>query len=278
MKTISILGCGWLGLPLAEYLIMKGYTIKGSTTHQNKLHTLDSLGIKPYKIHLNPLPDTDNLADFMQADALILNIPPRSRQTGISPTFYPEQIQSLIPFIKKSIIREVIFVSSTSVYPKLNREVTELDAIREAHPSIYDAEQILLNTPEFRTTVLRCAGLAGGKRIPGKFFAGKKGLTNGEEPVNQVFRDDVIQVITQIIRMKGLGGIYNLCAPLHPLKKELYTQNAELLGLEPPEFCQTNAPQSFKIINSDKLQRKLHFDFMYANPADFEYEIIPAKF
>ena len=31
METISILGCGWLGLPLADYLIGKGYELKGST-------------------------------------------------------------------------------------------------------------------------------------------------------------------------------------------------------------------------------------------------------
>ena len=28
MESISILGCGWLGLPLAEHLIKKGYKVK----------------------------------------------------------------------------------------------------------------------------------------------------------------------------------------------------------------------------------------------------------
>lgn len=273
MTKISILGCGWLGLPLAEYLVLKGYEVKGSTTQENKLHVLDSVGIKPFLIHLNPMPESKNFSDFLDTDFLILNIPPRSRRTDIPITFYPEQIKNLIPFIKKSQTKEVIFISSTSVYPKLNREVCETDAIREAHPGVYDAEQLLLNTPEFRTTILRCAGLAGGKRIPGKFFAGKVNLTNGEEPVNQVFRDDVIQIIMQIIKMKGLGGIYNVCAPIHPLKKNLYRQNAELLGLTPPEFISPIEPVPYKIINSNKLQEKLHFKFMYDNPEDFEYTI-----
>ncbi|MEZ7854793.1 MAG: SDR family NAD(P)-dependent oxidoreductase, partial [Cyclobacteriaceae bacterium] len=31
---ISILGCGWLGLPLARQLVQQGHQIKGSTTSQ----------------------------------------------------------------------------------------------------------------------------------------------------------------------------------------------------------------------------------------------------
>jgi len=272
MNKISIMGCGWLGLPLAEYLQLKGYQVKGSTTQIHKQSLLSSLEIEPYVIRLNPEPEGDNIAHFFDTDCLVLNIPPRSRRSDIPITFYPQQIQSLIPFLKRSPIKHIIFISSTSVYPKLNRQMFETDAVRNAHSGVFDAEQILLNTPDFKTTILRCAGLAGGKRIPGRFFAGKKNLTIGEDPVNQVFRDDVIHIIAQIIRLNGLEGIYNVCAPKHPLKKDLYRQNAELLGLELPQFIEPEAPISYKIINSDKLQRILRFKFMYENPFEFEYE------
>gem|GEM_PF-4555050 len=46
--TISIIGCGWLGLPLAEFLVQKGYLIKGSTTREEKLDQLKSKGIQPF--------------------------------------------------------------------------------------------------------------------------------------------------------------------------------------------------------------------------------------
>jgi nucleoside-diphosphate-sugar epimerase len=52
MKTISILGCGWLGIPLAETLIQKGFSIKGSTTSANKLSVLQNKGIEPFAISL----------------------------------------------------------------------------------------------------------------------------------------------------------------------------------------------------------------------------------
>mgnify|MGYP003615968040 CR=1 FL=1 len=37
---ISILGCGWLGFPLAQKLIETGYEVKGSTTSESKLEAL----------------------------------------------------------------------------------------------------------------------------------------------------------------------------------------------------------------------------------------------
>ena len=34
---VSILGCGWLGLPLAKSLIEKGFSVNGSTTSVEKI-------------------------------------------------------------------------------------------------------------------------------------------------------------------------------------------------------------------------------------------------
>ena len=42
---VSILGCGWLGLPLAKALIGEGYTVKGSTTTPAKLNLLKEEGV-----------------------------------------------------------------------------------------------------------------------------------------------------------------------------------------------------------------------------------------
>ena len=52
-NKISILGCGWLGLPLAKSLVDNGYKIKGSTTTQDKYQKLVEDGVTPYLIKLN---------------------------------------------------------------------------------------------------------------------------------------------------------------------------------------------------------------------------------
>ena len=51
-KQISILGCGWLGLPLAKHFISKNYEVKGSTTTQEKTQMLADNKISPYLIKL----------------------------------------------------------------------------------------------------------------------------------------------------------------------------------------------------------------------------------
>ena len=75
-KTISILGCGWLGLPLAHHLAQQGYAVKGSTTTPMKLVLLRAEGIEPYLLELDPTVHGDQVEDFFKSDILFLNIPP----------------------------------------------------------------------------------------------------------------------------------------------------------------------------------------------------------
>ncbi len=113
---ISILGCGWLGLPLAEILRDEGHVIKGSTTDPDKLEVLKGKQIDPYLIDLEP--DLNEGADeeFWDADLLILNIPAGRRRDNVE-EFHPRQISAVIEKVKKSSIAFVLFISSTSVYP-----------------------------------------------------------------------------------------------------------------------------------------------------------------
>lgn len=53
MKQISILGCGWLGFPLAKSLLEKGFSINGSTTSVEKIAVLEKAGIHPFLVSLS---------------------------------------------------------------------------------------------------------------------------------------------------------------------------------------------------------------------------------
>jgi 3-hydroxyisobutyrate dehydrogenase-like beta-hydroxyacid dehydrogenase len=48
MTKISILGCGWLGLPLAKAIVENGFSVKGSTTSTDKLTALENAGINSW--------------------------------------------------------------------------------------------------------------------------------------------------------------------------------------------------------------------------------------
>jgi 3-hydroxyisobutyrate dehydrogenase-like beta-hydroxyacid dehydrogenase len=53
MKQISILGCGWLGFPLAKSLHQKGFRVYGSTTSVEKISVFENAGITPFSLRLS---------------------------------------------------------------------------------------------------------------------------------------------------------------------------------------------------------------------------------
>lgn len=232
---------------------------------------MKDVGIKPYLLTLTPEISQLNPDDFFQTDLLIIAIPPKIRHEGQD--FHPAQLKAVIKEIKKHKIRWCIYISSTSVYPNLEREVSEEDTPDPEncrHTAVCEAEKLLQEVEELNLTILRCGGLMGYDRIPGRYFAGKKNLDTGDIPVNYVHRDDVIGVVLEVIRQECWNKIFNVVAPLHPTKKEIFLRNAADFQLEPPTFVATHM-KDYKIVNADKLQKELHFTFRYPDPLEFKY-------
>ncbi|MFK7947804.1 MAG: SDR family NAD(P)-dependent oxidoreductase [Saprospiraceae bacterium] len=276
--TISIVGCGWLGLPFGEYLIEKGLKVKGSTTTAKKLKVLENKGIQPFLIDLKSIvlnkilnqEQLKNIDDFFHTDILYINIPPGRRNPNVL-NDYPKWIQFLIKKCEEFDIRKVIFVSSTGVYPNTNGIVTEAikpEPQTDSQKSIVIAEQLLQRNQHFETTILRPAGLVGGNRIAGRWFAGKQNIKGGNIPINLVHLDDCIGVSYAVIRQDMFGKIFNICADEHPIKGKFYPLQAEKYGFEIPTFLMEQ-PKGFKII-SNKLSKKiLNYKYKRPNPMNF---------
>ena len=279
--TVSILGCGWIGLPLAEYLIDRGVRVKGSTTQTDKLEQLHTKGIEPFLVKLTPEIDAPKLAHFLDTDTLLINIPPGVRTRGEE--FHPAQITQLIPHLVQSRLKNIIYVSSTSVYPNVNREVNEdeplpnqdgsIDGVgsKGVNRALLKAEQMIKNLTQKNITILRPGGLIGEDRIPGRYVAGRKGLTGGNNPVNYIHPVDLVRIIAEIIQQNVWGDTFNVVAPQHPPRREVYAKNAEMFGFELPEYAEGSA--DFKMINADKLIKRLNYQFEYPNPLEFRYKI-----
>ncbi len=258
MKSISILGCGWLGKPLAVELIKSGYRVSGSTTQENKLHEFKSLGIKPFLIKFDPQLSGSDYHEFFQTDTLIISIPPKrkSGQTDV----YIEQMNNVVQEVLKGRISNVLFISSTSVYADGDRVVTEIDA----DPSSYlvQAENILQDQTKFKTTVIRFGGLVGPGRNPGKFLAGKKDVQGGNHPVNVIHQQDCIGIIKAVTEQRAWGEVFNACADHHPTRKGFYTKASAVMQLEAPEFLDADVSRN-KEVNCQKLKTKLNYQFVY---------------
>ena len=112
MKRVSVLGCGWLGKPLSISLLDEGYSVKGSTTTEEKLELLEMNNITPYIVNISEFEEFDS---FLNSDILIISITSKD----------VDGFQNLISQIESSDVQKVIFISSTSVYGRLNKVMTE---------------------------------------------------------------------------------------------------------------------------------------------------------
>jgi nucleoside-diphosphate-sugar epimerase len=274
MKKISILGCGWLGLPLAKSLLKNGFLVKGSTTSIEKIAVLEAAGIEPFLLEVSETEIIGDITSFLEnSEILIIDISPKLR--GNSAENFVAKIQNLIPFIANSSVEKVIFISSTSVYADaistaLNvTELTKPQPETESGKQLLEAEQLLQNNKNFQTTVVRFGGLIGEDRHPIKFLAGRKNIENPEAPINLIHQTDCIGIIETIIK-KGLQQAqsdkelktetFNAVAPFHPTRKDYYTQKAIVLNLALPEFEQSK-PSIGKIISSEKVESVLEYKF-----------------
>ncbi|GIZ07965.1 NAD-dependent epimerase/dehydratase family protein [Flavobacterium sp. UMI-01] len=273
MKQISILGCGWLGLPLAKALRHKGYAIKGSTTSENKKEILESFGISHFAIALETDHTSENLPEFLKgSDILIIAIPPKLRgknkdYSTASSNSFVKKIENLVPLIENATIDKVLFISSTAVYGDANTTISEDSAIApvtESGKQLAQIEDIIMQNPAFKTTVLRFGGLIGPDRNPARFLAGKENVENPKAPVNLIHLDDCIGIIEKIIELDHWNTYFNAVSPYHPTREDYYIQKALEQNLVPPTFNH-DIPSVGKTITSDKVLTQLHYTFSQRN-------------
>lgn len=266
MRQISILGCGWLGLPLAKRLIENGNSVNGSTTSENKLPILKNSGINPFLVTLGSESVSENINAFLaESEILIIDIPSKLRTAN--PDFekkvFVEKIQNLIPFIEKSSVKKVLFISSTSVYGDQNNLITEETTPNpetESGKQLLLVEEMLQKNENLETTILRFGGLIGEDRHPVKFLVGKENLANADAPVNLIHQNDCINIIEKIINQSKWNDVFNAVAPFHPTREDYYTQKAKEQNLILPKFS-IEKSNIKKVISSEKIETVLNYQF-----------------
>ena len=249
-NNISILGCGWLGFPLALTLTKNGYSIKGSTTSEIKVKLLNNNGVQPFIIDLSNR--ENEFKKFLNSEVLIIAIPSKNIAG----------FKNLIFHIENSKIKNILFISSTSVYPNSNSIITEEHLIHKTPLS--EIEMLFKTNTNFKSTILRFGGLIGYDRKPGNFFKNGKIINHPDAFVNLIHRDDCIQIIKEIIAKNIWSKTLNACTDTHPKKRDFYTKEFRKEGRNNPIFNEL-ASNEYKIINSDQLKKILNYNFIYSD-------------
>lgn len=206
-------------------------------------------GFDAYQIDIEKPAD---FSQFLNADTLIINITNKNKAA----------FEQLISQIEHSPIKQVLFISSSSVYQNTNDLVREEPQFENEDSILWQIESLFRQSSLFTTSIIRFSGLIGPERHPGRFFRNGKQVQQADAPVNLIHLDDCIGIIEQLLKQQVWGEVLNGCADTHPSKKQFYRHAAEQLNQAVPDFNQDNAP-SYKIVSNDKVKTLLSYQFQY---------------
>lgn len=224
MSKIGIIGCGWLGKPLAQYLSLK---------HQVSC------------FYRQNTPD-----EFWDNELFIISISTKDN--------YLSSIQDFLSHINPKAA--IILMSSTSVYKEFDTEVNEQSLITQANLQ-KEAEDLVLHNRD-DVLILRLGGLMGEDRVAGKW---KSISTFTDSPVNYIHQEDILHIVSKLIDKEIRTGIYNLVAPLHPLRSQVHQKNSKDFGFELGRF----EGKTDRIVSSAKVIKQLNYDFIHPDPLEF---------
>jgi len=225
-KTIGVIGCGWLGKPLA-------------------LELLNSFSVECFSRD-----KTKENSSFWQSDTIVIAINTKDN--------YLKTLQKIAELVKPTC--NIILMSSTSVYREFDEEVDECVKITKTTLQ-KEAEDLMLSLKQ-RVLILRLGGLMGGDRVSGKW---KSISTFSDGPVNYIHKADAINITKKMIENSVTSGIYNLVAPMHPLRSEVHKKNSEKFAPSLGSF----EGMTKRVVSSDTLVKSLDYTFLYPDPLEF---------
>ncbi|MDD1781792.1 SDR family oxidoreductase [Enterovibrio sp. ZSDZ35] len=266
-KSISVCGCGWLGMPLAKQLVSSGFKVIGTKRSASDAEALNQYGIHGIQFDLMTFDRSPPNTAIFDADTLVLNIPPGRRT--IDKASFVTGMKAVIDEAKSQGVGQVIFISTTSVYGSAKGVIDESTLCTpdtESGMAHVELEQHVIKQFADQGVVLRLSGLVGGERHPARYLAGRKDIANGNDPVNLIHRDDCINAIQAIIEQNLTGGVYHLSAQEHPTRAAFYQWAAAEMGMEPPTFLDSDG--TGKCIDAEATQSALSLMLKYPSPYD----------
>ena len=213
---ITIIGCGWLGIQVGEYLSKQGHSTYGSYRSESQKEKISKTSINGFKLDLNSKSQiSTDILDH--TDLLILPLPTIKVEDA---NYYATVLGNCVQ--QFPITTNVIFTSSIGVYPSKEGVFTEAYSFEDDENSVVrNAELKLQKHLENRLTILRLGGLIGPSRHPIKSMQGKSISNDGKATVNLIHSEDVYHAINSILIKNDFGKCYNLVFPLE-LNKNIY--------------------------------------------------------
>ncbi len=221
-SSVSIFGCGWLGVTLSQFLINEGYTVRGTVRSAAAQANLADKGIEAhhYDLGLGKIPKP-----LLDSDYWIFAIP--FRRNLVVPDIYRQQCRHFAEeALSYRMPQKFIFTSSTLVYGSDNnwKKESSEEFLPDLRPQILkETETVFLDSFAEYAYIFRLAGLYGdGREVSGM----RKKSTKSAGPINLISAVNASQAILYAIQHQLRHHIYNIVEPFHPDRKLLEFKNA----------------------------------------------------
>jgi nucleoside-diphosphate-sugar epimerase len=231
----TVVGCGWLGLPLAGALVDAGLEVRGTTTRRSRFGAIAAVGAQPARLSLGPGPEGET-GVLDGADRVFVCVPPSGPEGE-----YAAALEALAREAASRGAAHLLVCSSTGVHEGADdhpvvreADVPSLDRAGPRARRLLEAEAAVRDGP-LPATVARLAGLWGYGRHPVRSLAGRE-LDGPDVPVNLVHRDDAIRALLRLSLPEPTLGTYAVVAAEHPPRGAFYRGEAKRLGLPAPRF------------------------------------------
>lgn len=275
-----VVGCGYVGLPLALELARLGHTVFGLRRSIGVQETLQRAGVTPLLADITQPASLEKLPrDF---DWVVSCVASGGGGVEDYRHLYLEGMRNLIEWLVSGRANgrpRIVYTSSTGVYGQNDGSLVDETSPTQPHSEtaqvLVQTEQALLAAGQernFSAMVLRAAGIYGPERgyLLKQFLLGEARIEGaGARTLNMIHRDDLIRaIITALERGRG-GEIYN-AVDNEPVRQVDFFRwlAAKLARPLPPTVAEDGAAPrkrglTNKRISNRKLKEELGFSFLH---------------
>ena len=250
MKKKLVVGCGYLGLRIAQKWVEEGDQVYALTRSQERMEILSEEGIQPI---LANVAEKESLKQLPEVETVLYSLG-YDRFSSHSRT--EVLIKGLENFLDRmpGTVKQFLFTSSISVYGQSNGEWVDEDSPTEPEKEngriCLEAEELLTDIlnqknqerSQIDWCIFRLAGLYGPGRVFRKLESLKSGDPIGGEPeawLNLIHVDDADRVIRTRETSDLRDSLLLVSDDLPVTRRDYYRELAVIANAPEPEFDPT---------------------------------------
>ncbi len=236
-----ILGCGYLGLRVAQKWVEQGLSVAATTRSIQKSEQLKKMGLQPI---LCDLMKRESLAHLPESKILLHAVAVDRHSRESMRALYIDGTRNLLDAVDQRCER-IFYISSTSVYGhsagETITEESECEPVRENGQICLEAEKIVRESGT-DSVVFRLAGIYGPGRLIARIDQAKRSLPvpgNPDAWLNLVHVEDCVAAIDAAGKTDLKNETILVSDDLPVRRREYYQLLAKLLQTAPPVFDAT---------------------------------------